>query len=247
MAGHSKWHNIQHRKKAQDAKRSKLFTKMIREITVAARLGGGDQEANPRLRLAVDRALSVNVPKDRIEKAIQRGSGTDESLDYEELRLEGYGPGGAAIMVDCLTDNRNRAVSDVRHAFSKHGGKMGTDGCVAFMFQHRGSLLFEPGTAEEPIMEATIEAGAEDVMTHDDGSVEVVTEPQAFRTVQEQLVTNGLEPAHAEITWRPDTTVTIGDEDGRKTLRLIERLEDLDDTQNVYTNAAFLESAYEAS
>lgn len=247
MAGHSKWHNIQHRKKAQDAKRSKLFTKMIREITVSARLGGGDQEANPRLRLAVDRALSVNVPKDRIEKAIQRGSGTDESLDYEEVRLEGYGPGGAAIMVDCLTDNRNRAVSDVRHAFSKHGGNMGTDGCVAFMFRHRGTLLFQPGSDEDPIMEAAIEAGAEDVMTHDDESVEVITEPNAFRAVQDQLVEKGLEPAHAEITWRPDNTVTIGDEDGRKTLRLIDWLEDLDDTQNVYTNAAFLESAYEAS
>lgn len=246
MAGHSKWHNIQHRKKAQDAKRSKLFTKMIREITVAARLGGGDQEANPRLRLAVDKALSVNVPKDRIEKAIQRGSGTDDSLDYEELRLEGYGPGGAAIMVDCMTDNRNRAVSDVRHAFSKHGGKMGTDGCVAFMFQHRGTLLFPPGTEEDPVMEAAIEAGADDVITHDDDSVEVVTEPDAFQGVREALTDRGLEPAYSEVTWRPDTTVTIGDEDGRRTLRLIEWLEDLDDTQNVYTNAAFLESAYEA-
>jgi YebC/PmpR family DNA-binding regulatory protein len=246
MAGHSKWHNIQHRKKAQDAKRSKLFTKMIREITVAARLGGGDQEANPRLRLAVDKALSVNVPKDRIDKAIQRGSGTDESLDYEEFRLEGYGPGGAAIMVDCMTDNRNRTVNDVRHAFSKHSGKMGTDGCVAFMFRHRGTLLFEPGTEEDSVMEAAIEAGAEDVITHDDDSVEVVTEPEAFQTVREALTEQGLEPAHAEVTWRPDTTVTIGDEDGRKTLRLIEWLEDLDDTQSVYTNAAFLESAYEA-
>jgi len=246
MAGHSKWHNIQHRKKAQDAKRSKLFTKMIREITVAARLGGGDPEANPRLRLAVDKALAVNVPKDRIDKAIQRGSGTDEGLDYEELRLEGYGPGGAAIMVDCMTDNRNRTVNDVRHAFSKHGGNMGTDGCVAFMFHHRGSLLFPPGTDEDPVMEAAIEAGADDVITHDDGSVEVVTQPDAFRAVHEQLTTMGLEPADAEVTWRPETTVTIGDEDGRKTLRLIEWLEDLDDIQNVYTNAAFLESAYKA-
>jgi len=246
MAGHSKWHNIQHRKKAQDAKRSKLFTKMIREITVAARLGGGDQEANSRLRLAVDKALSVNVPKDRIDKAIQRGSGTDESLDYEEFTLEGYGPGGAAIMVDCMTDNRNRTVNDVRHAFSKHNGKMGTDGCVAFMFRHRGTLLFPPETDEDPVMEAAIEAGAEDVVTHDDDSVEVVTEPDAFQAVRQALIDKGLEPAHAEVTWRPDTTVTVSDEDGRKTLRLIEWLEDLDDTQNTYPNAAFPESAYEA-
>jgi YebC/PmpR family DNA-binding regulatory protein len=246
MAGHSKWANIQHRKKAQDAKRGKIFTKMIREITVAARLGGGaDPDTNPRLRLAIDRALAVNMPKDKIERAASRGAGTDDSVDYEEIRFEGYGPAGVAIMVDCMTDNRNRTVSEVRHAFSKHGGNLGTDGCVAFLFSQRGVIVFPPGSDEDRIMEVALESGAEDIVTADDGAVEVLTAPADYQSVRKALQEAGLEPADAEVTQRPETTVSVGDEDGRKTLRLIERLEDLDDVQNVYTNADIDESAYE--
>jgi YebC/PmpR family DNA-binding regulatory protein len=246
MAGHSKWANIQHRKKAQDAKRGKIFTKMIREITVAARLGGGaDPDTNPRLRLAIDRALAVNMPKDKIERAASRGAGTDDSVDYEEIRFEGYGPAGVAMMVDCMTDNRNRTVSEVRHAFSKHGGNLGTDGCVAFLFSQRGVIVFPPGSDEDRIMEVALESGAEDIVTADDGAVEVLTAPADYHSVKNALEEAGLEPADAEITQRPETTVSVGDEDGRKTLRLIERLEDLDDVQNVYTNADIDESAYE--
>jgi len=245
MAGHSKWANIQHRKKAQDAKRGKIFTKMIREITVAAKMGGPDPDANPRLRLAIDRALSVNMPKDKIERATKRGSGTDDSVSYEEPRFEGYGPAGVAIMVDCMTDNRNRTVSEVRHAFSKHGGNLGTDGCVAFLFQHRGVLLFPPDSDEEAIMEAALEAGAEDIVTSDDGSIEVLTSPENFHAVRAALIEAGQEPADSEVTMRPDTTVEVSEDDARKTLNLIERLEDLDDVQNVYTNADIQESAYD--
>ncbi|PWG61144.1 YebC/PmpR family DNA-binding transcriptional regulator [Sediminicurvatus halobius] len=245
MAGHSKWANIQHRKKAQDAKRGKIFTKMIREITVAARQGGDDPDANPRLRLAIDRALAVNMPKDKIERAAARGAGTDDGAAYEEARFEGYGPGGVAIMVDCMTDNRNRTVSEVRHAFSKHGGNLGTDGCVAFLFQQRGVLLFPPGTDEDALMEAALEAGAEDVVSNDDGSFEVLTAPEAFTAAREALTAAGLEPADAEVTMRPETTVAVGEDEGAKTLRLIERLEDLDDVQHVYTNADVQASAYE--
>lgn len=246
MAGHSKWANIQHRKKAQDAKRGKIFTKMIREITVAARMGGSaDPDANPRLRLAVDRALAVNMPKDKIERAASRGAGTDESVDYEEIRFEGYGPAGVAMLVDCMTDNRNRTVSEVRHAFSKHGGNLGTDGCVAFLFSQRGVILFPPESDEDRIMEVALESGAEDIITADDGAIEVLTAPADYRSVRQALEAAGLEPADAEVTQRPETTVSVGEEEGRKTLRLVERLEDLDDVQNVYTNADIEESAYD--
>ena len=245
MAGHSKWANIQHRKKAQDARRGKIFTKMIREITVAARSGGDDPAANPRLRLAIDRALAVNMPKDKIERAAARGAGNDDGAAYEEARFEGYGPNGVAIMVDCMTDNRNRTVSEVRHAFSKHGGNLGTDGCVAFLFQQRGVLLFAPGTDEDELMEAALEAGAEDVVSNEDGSLEVLTAPEDFTAVRDALAAAGLEPADAEVTMRPETTVAVDEEDGASTLRLIERLEDLDDVQHVYTNADIRESAYE--
>ncbi len=245
MAGHSKWANIQHRKKAQDAKRGKIFTKMIREITVAARQGGDDPDANPRLRLAIDRALSVNMPKDKIEKAAARGAGTDEAVAYEEARYEGYGPGGIAIMADCMTDNRNRTVSEVRHAFSKHGGNLGTDGCVAFMFQQRGVMIFPPETDEDTLMEAAREAGAEDVISNDDGSFEVLTAPEDFTDVRDALIGAGLEPADAEVTMRPETTTALSGDEAEKAARLIDRLEDLDDVQNVYTNADIQADAFE--
>lgn len=245
MAGHSKWANIQHRKKAQDAKRGKVFTKMIKEITVAARMGGPDPDSNPRLRLAMDRAFGVNMPKDNVERAIKRGAGTDDSVDYEEIRFEGYGPGGAAVMVDCMTDNRNRTVSEVRHAFSKCGGNLGTDGCVAFLFRHTGVLLFPPDSDEDRIIEVALEAGAEDVVNNDDGSLELLVPPEDYDTLRRALAEAGLEPADATVTMRPETTVEVADEDGRRTLRLIEMLEDLDDVQNVYTNADIDESAYE--
>jgi len=245
MAGHSKWANIQHRKKAQDAKRGKIFTKMIREITVAARQGGDDPDANPRLRLAVDRALSVNMPKDRIEKAAARGAGTDEAVAYEEARFEGYGPGGIAIMADCMTDNRNRTVSEIRHAFNKHGGNLGTDGCVAFMFQQRGVMIFPPETDEDALMEAALEAGAEDVVSHEDGSFEVLTTPEAFTDAREALTAAGLAPADAEVTMRPDSTSELSGDEAGKAARLLERLEDLDDVQAVYTNAELQADAYE--
>ena len=245
MAGHSKWANIQHRKKAQDAKRGKIFTKMIREITVSARQGGDDPDANPRLRLAVDRALAVNMPKDKIEKAAARGAGNDESVAYEEARFEGYGPGGIAIMADCMTDNRNRTVSDIRHAFNKHGGNLGTDGCVAFMFQQRGVMIFPPETDEDRLMEAALEAGAEDVISHDDGSFEVLTAPEAFTGVRDTMVAAGFEPADAEVTMRPENTTGLDDEEAGKAARLIERLEDLDDVQHVYTNADIQAAAFE--
>ncbi len=245
MAGHSKWANIQHRKKAQDAKRGKIFTKMIREITVAARQGGDDPDANPRLRLAVDRALAVNMPKDKIEKAAARGAGNDESVAYEEARFEGYGPGGIAIMADCMTDNRNRTVSEIRHAFNKHGGNLGTDGCVAFMFQQRGVLIFPPETDEDALMEAALEAGAEDVISHDDGAFEVLTSPEEFTAVRDALVAAGLAPADAEVTMRPDATSALDGDDAAKAARLIDRLEDLDDIQAVYTNADIQADAFE--
>ncbi len=245
MAGHSKWANIQHRKKAQDAKRGKVFTKMIREITVAARQGGDDPDANPRLRLAVDRALAVNMPKDKIEKAAARGAGTDEAAAYEEARFEGYGPGGIAIMADCMTDNRNRTVSEIRHAFNKHGGNLGTDGCVAFMFQQRGVLIFPPETDEDSLVEAALEAGADDVVSHDDGSFEVLSRPETFPEVRDHLSAAGYVPADAEVTMRPESTTELDGDEGAKALRLIERLDDLDDVQNVYTNADIQASAYE--
>lgn len=244
MAGHSKWANIQHRKKAQDAKRGKVFTKMIREITVAARIGDPDPDSNPRLRLAVDRALAVNMPKDNIERAIKRAAGEDDGAIYEELRYEGYGPNGAAIMVETMTDNRNRTVSEVRHAFSKYGGKLGTDGSVAFLFSHAGVITFAPGTDEDQVMELALEAGAEDITTNDDDSVEVITSPEDYMQVRDTLVAGGLEPADNEVTMRPATTVTLTGDDAVKMIKLLERLDDLDDVQRVYHNADIEEEAY---
>ena len=245
MAGHSKWANIQHRKKAQDAKRGKIFTKLIREVTVAARAGGSNPDLSPRLRLAIDRALSVNMPKDNIERAIKRGAGTDELENYEEARFEGYGPAGVAIMVDCMTDNRNRTVGEIRHAFSKHGGNLGTDGCVAYLFRKQGVFFFPPESNEDRLLEVALESGAEDVATSEDGSVEILTSPEHYHTVKQALDDAGLHPADAGITMRAETTVTLSAEDGGKTLKLIEHLEDLDDVQDVYTNAEILESAYD--
>lgn len=236
MAGHSKWANIQHRKNAQDAKRGKLFTRLIREITTAARLGDPDTATNPRLRLAVDKALSANMPKDKIENAIKRGSGEMEGMEYEEVRYEGYGPGGTAIMVDCMTDNRNRAVADVRHAFSKHGGNLGSDGSVAYLFSKSGVMLYPAGTSEEKLMETALEAGAEDIVENEDGSFEVLTAPEDFEHVRDALKDAGLAPEQAEVTMRPSTSVTLAGEDAVSTLKLLEALEELDDVQQVYAN-----------
>jgi len=237
MAGHSKWANIQHRKKAQDAKRGKLFTKLIREITVAARAGGSDPDANPRLRLAVDKALAANMPRDTVERAARRGAGELEGVNYEEVRYEGYGPGGAAVMVDCMTDNRNRTVAEVRHAFSKAGGNLGTSGSVAFQFKETGIIAFAAGGDEDAILEAALEAGAEDVQTNDDGSIEVLTTPSEFVTVREALAEVGLEPEIAQVSMRAETLTPLDDADAGKLLRLQDALDDLDDVQDVYSNA----------
>ncbi len=239
MAGHSKWANIKHRKAAQDAKRGKIFTKLIREITVAARVGGGDADSNPRLRDAISKALAANMTKDTVERAVKRGSGATDGENYEEVRYEGYGPAGVAVMVDCLTDNRNRTVSEVRHAFTKHGGNLGTDGSVAYLFSKVGTLTYPPGSDEDTIMEQALEAGAEDVVTNDDGSIDVVTSPDDYMTVKDAMVAAGLEPAEAELTQKPATTVDLGLEDAEKVMKLVDRLEDLDDVQNVYSNADF--------
>ena len=246
MAGHSKWANIQHRKGAQDKKRGKLFTKLIREITVAARMGGGDPGANPRLRLAVDKALAGNMPKDTIDRAIKRGSGAMDGENYEELRYEGYGPGGTAVIVDCMTDNRNRTASEVRHAFTKAGGNLGTDGSVSYMFKKQGLLTYPPGTDEDALMEAALEAGAEDVIGNDDGSVDVVTEPEDFGAVKEAMAAVGLVAAHAEVTLNASTSAVLGRDDAEKLLRLVDVLEDLDDVQNVYSNAEISDEILEA-
>ena len=237
MAGHSKWANIQHRKGAQDAKRGKLFTKLIREITVAARTGGGDPNSNPRLRLAIDKALGGNMTKDTIERAVKRGSGAQEGDNYDEVRYEGYGPGGTAVMVDCLTDNRNRTVAEVRHAFSKAGGNLGTSGSVSFQFEHNGVISFAAGADEDTVMEAALEAGAEDVVSSDDGSIDVITTPDAFMAVKEALSGAGLEAESAEVTMRATTPSAVDLDDAQKMLRLLDMLEDLDDVQNVYSNA----------
>lgn len=239
MAGHSKWANIQHRKKAQDAKRGKLFTKLIREITVAARMGGADIAANPRLRSAVDTALSNNMTKDTIERAIKRGAGDSDDAHYEQIRYEGYGPSGVAIMVDCLTDNRNRTVADVRHAFTKYGGNLGTDGSVAYLFTQIGVLNYPPGSDEDAIMEAALEAGAEDIASDDDGSVEVVTAPESFVEVKDAMKAKGLDPSAAEVTMRPATNVELELDDAQSVMKLVDMLEDLDDVQHVYSNAEF--------
>jgi len=237
MAGHSKWANIQHRKKKQDAKRGKLFTRLIREITVAARMGGGDATCNPRLRLAMDNALAANMPKDTVERAIKRGSGDLDGSQYEEVSYEGYGPGGIAVLVECMTDNRNRTVAEVRHAFSKCGGNLGTSGSVAFLFHHTGVLIYPPGTDEERVMEVALEAGAEDIVNNDDGSIEVLTTPESFGAVRAAMESAGLKPEIAEVTQRASTSTLLTGEDARRMSRLLEMLEDLDDTQNVYSNA----------
>lgn len=239
MAGHSKWANIKHRKAAQDAKRGKVFTKLIREITVSARQGGAEIESNPRLRSAVDKALSANMTRDTIERAIKRGVGAGDTENFEEIRYEGYANGGVAVMVDCLTDNRNRTVSDVRHAFSKCGGNLGTDGSVAYLFSKRGILSFAPGTDEDTIMSVALEAGAEDVTDNDDGSIDVWMQPENFEAVKNALLAEELQPADAEVTMQAATEVQLGVEDAEKVMRLVDMLEDLDDVQNVYTNADF--------
>ena len=237
MAGHSKWANIKHRKERQDAKRGKIFTRLIKEITVAARMGGGDPGMNPRLRLAVDKAQDSNLPKENIERAIKRGSGGLEGANYEEIRYEGYGIGGAAVMVDCMTDNRTRTVADVRHAFTKHGGNLGTDGSVAFLFRHCGQMVFAPGTNEDELMEAALEAGAEDVVTSDDGSIEVITAPNDFSSVREALRKSGFRPELAEVTMKPTAENTLTGDDAARMQKLLDAIESLDDVQEVYTNA----------
>jgi len=236
MAGHSKWHNIQHRKGAQDAKRGKVFTKLIKEIVVAAKMGGGVIENNPSLRVVIDKALAANMKRDTIDNAVKRGAGDLDGDNYEEVRYEGYGLGGTAIMVDCLTDNRNRTVSDVRHAFSKHGGNLGTDGSVSYMFSKQGFISFASGD-EDDIMEVAIESGADDVITNDDGSIDVMTAPDDFFSVKDALVANNLNPEHSQITMEPTNRIELNLEDAEKFMKLIDRLEDLDDTQDVYHNA----------
>ena len=236
MAGHSKWHNIQHRKGAQDAKRGKVFTKLIKEIVVAAKMGGGVIENNPSLRAVIDKALAANMKRDSIDNAIKRGAGELDGDNYEEVRYEGYGLGGTAIMVDCLTDNRNRTVADVRHAFSKHGGSLGTDGSVSYMFSKQGFISFASGD-EDAIMEVAIESGADDIITNDDGSIDVMTAPDDFFSVKDALVANNLNPEHSQITMEPANRIELNLEDAEKFMKLIDKLEDLDDTQEVYHNA----------
>jgi YebC/PmpR family DNA-binding regulatory protein len=237
MAGHSKWANIQHRKGRQDAKRGKIFTKLIKEITVSARLGGGDANMNPRLRAAVAAAKEENMPSDNITRAIKKGTGELEGVNYEEIRYEGYGINGAAIIIDCLTDNKQRAVMEVRHALTKNGGNLGTDGSVVFMFKHCGQLVFEPGVSEEKVMEVALEAGAEDIVTDEDGSIEVITPPADFLAVKEALEAAGLKAAMAEVTMKPLNEVEFTGDDAVKMQKILDTLEDLDDVQDVYTTA----------
>ncbi|MEQ6434009.1 YebC/PmpR family DNA-binding transcriptional regulator [Comamonas sp. w2-DMI] len=237
MAGHSKWANIQHRKGRQDEKRGKIWTRIIREIMVAARQGGGDLNANPRLRLAVEKAKAANMPADNIKRNIDKATGNLEGVSYEEIRYEGYGIGGAAIIVDTMTDNRVRTVADVRHAFSKYGGNMGTEGSVAFQFRHVGQLVFAPGTSEDKVMEVALEAGAEDVITDDEGAIEVLTAPADFEAVRDALQAAGLTPEVAEVTMRPENTVALEGDDAARMQKLLDMIEDLDDVQDVYHNA----------
>jgi YebC/PmpR family DNA-binding regulatory protein len=237
MAGHSKWANIKHKKAATDAKRGKIWTRLIKEITVAARMGGGDVDANPRLRLAVDKAADANMPKENVTRAVQRGSGTLDGVNYEEVRYEGYGIGGAAIIVDCMTDNRVRTVAEVRHAFSKYGGNLGTEGSVAFQFKHVGQLVFAPGTNEDKVMEVALEAGADDVVSGDDGSIEVLTAPTEFEAVKDALEAAGLKAEVAEVTMRAENPVEVSGEDAVKMQKILDVLEDLDDVQDVFHNA----------
>ncbi|WP_029147387.1 YebC/PmpR family DNA-binding transcriptional regulator [Methylophilus sp. 5] len=241
MAGHSKWANIQHRKGRQDAKRGKIFTKLIKEITVSARMGGGDTAMNPRLRAAVAAAKEENMPSDNITRAIKKGTGELEGVSYEEIRYEGYGINGASIIIDCLTDNRQRAVMDVRHALTKHGGNLGTDGSVAFMFKHCGQLVFAPGVSEDAVMEAALEAGAEDVITDEDGSIEVITAPGDFVTVKEALEAAGLKAVMAQVTMKSLNEVVFTGDDAVKMQKILDMLEDLDDVQDVYTSAVIEE------
>ena len=238
MAGHSKWANIQHRKGRQDEKRGRIWTRIIREIMVAARQGGGDMDANPRLRLAVDKAKAANMPADNIKRNIDKATGNLEGVSYEEIRYEGYGIGGAAIIVDTMTDNHVRTVADVRHAFSKHGGNMGTEGSVAFQFKHVGQLIFAPGADEDKIMEVALEAGADDVITDDDGAIEVLTAPSSFEAVRDALQAAGCQPEVAEVTLRPENTIDLDPDSAAKMQKLLDVLEDLDDVQEVYHNAA---------
>ncbi len=237
MAGHSKWANIKHKKAATDAKRGKIFTRLIKEITVAAKLGGGDISSNPRLRLAVDKAYDNNMPKDNVERAIKRGTGDMEGVNYEEIRYEGYGINGAAVMVDCLTDNRVRTVADVRHAFTKYGGNLGTDGSVSFLFRHCGQLIFSPETIEEKLFDVALESGAEDVVSQEDGSFEVITSPQDFEAVKSALEKAGMKPEFAEVTMRPENETVFSGEDAVRMQKLLDALENLDDVQAVYTTA----------
>ena len=239
MAGHSKWANIRRHKGAQDAKRGKIFTRLIREVTVAARIGGGDPVHNPRLRTAIDKALAQNMTKDNLERAIKRGSGELEGAQYEEIRYEGYGPGGVAVLVECATDNRTRTVGEVRHAFSKHGGNLGTEGSVAYLFKKLGVLSYAPGSSEDKIIEVALEAGADDVVTDDDGHIEVLTTPEAFHAVNDVMTKAGLAPTHVETVQRAGVDVSLDAETAEKVIKLLEVLEDLDDVQNVYTNADF--------
>ncbi|MDP2827806.1 MAG: YebC/PmpR family DNA-binding transcriptional regulator [Sulfuricellaceae bacterium] len=241
MAGHSKWANIQHRKGRQDDKRGKVFSRLSKEITVAAKLGGGDVGFNPRLRVAVDKAKEVNMPADNIDRAIKKGTGELEGVDYVELRYEGYGINGAAIIVDCLTDNKTRTVADVRHAFTKHGGNLGTDGSVAFMFKHCGQIIFAPGASEDQVMEAALDAGAEDVLSNDDGSMEVITSPGGFLAVKDALEKAGLKSEMAEVMMKPDAEVIFTGDDAIKMQKLLDALESLDDVQDVYTSAVIEE------
>ena len=239
MAGHSKWANIRFRKGAQDAKRGKLFTKLIREITVATKAGGPDTDNNPRLRAAVDKGLSNNMKRDTIETAIKKGSGATDADNFDEIRYEGYGPAGTAVIVDCLTDNKNRTVAEVRHAFSKAGGNLGTSGSVDYMFQKLGVINLSSDVDEDALMEAALDAGAEDVITHDDGSFEVLTQPDDFITIRDALVAADCPYEHAEVTFRADNLSPVSEKDAEKILRLLDVLEDLDDVQNVYSNADF--------
>jgi YebC/PmpR family DNA-binding regulatory protein len=237
MAGHSKWANIKHRKAGQDAKRGKIFTKLLREITVAVKGSGPDPSSNPTLRTAIDKALGSNMRRDTIDNAIKKASGAQEGVHYEEVRYEGYGPGGTAVMVDCLTDNRNRTVGEVRHAFTKAGGNLGTDGSVAYMFSKVGIITYSESVQEDALIEAALEAGAEDVITNDDGSIDVMTTPENYLAVKEALIAAGFEPENAEITMQASTNTVLDAEDAEKMMRLIDRLEDLDDVQSVYSNA----------
>jgi YebC/PmpR family DNA-binding regulatory protein len=238
MAGHSKWANIKHRKAAADAKKGKVFTRLIKEITVAAKLGGGDPASNPRLRLMLDKARDANMTKDSVQRAVQRGTGELEGVSYEEARYEGYGVGGAAVMIDCLTDNRTRTIAEVRHAFAKNGGNIGADGAVAYLFRHCGQFVFAPGASEDKVMEAALEAGAEDVVANEDGSIEVICAPADFETVKAGLEKAKLKPDAAEVTMKPASEVVLAGEDAQKMRNLLDALESLDDVQDVYTTAA---------